>query len=81
MNEQEAINRGARARALLDDEMLTGALRQIEDSALKAWKVTAARDVEGREMAWLTVRAVDLLRRELQQILDAGKIAQRELNG
>lgn len=73
MSDVEA--RASHAKRLLDDPVLQDALKKVRDEALKAWEITAARDTEGREWAWLTVKNVDRINAALQGMVDDGKIA------
>jgi hypothetical protein len=67
--------RASHAKRLLDDPVLQEALQKVRDEALKAWETTAARDTEGREWAWLTVKNVDRIKVALESMVDDGKIA------
>lgn len=80
MTPQQRIERAGRAQAILGDDLVEGAMRAIEARAIAAWKRSEPRDTEGREMAWLTVRAVELFRRQFSDWITDGKIAQRELS-
>lgn len=67
--------KAAAAKRLLDDPVLQEALESVREQAVKAWGATAARDTEGREWAWLTVKNVERITAALQAMVDDGKIA------
>jgi len=73
------IRRGERAEALLQDELLNDTLETIKQGYMERWLDSPERDVEGRERLRLMVKTVDLLRSELQVVLDTGKLAKQTL--
>lgn len=73
------IRRGERAEALLQDELLNDALETIKQGYMERWLTSPERDVEGRERLRLMVKTVDLLRAEIQSVLDTGKLAKQTL--
>ena len=73
------IRRGERAEALLQDELLNDCLETIKQGYMDKWLDSPERDVEGRERLRLMVKTVDLLRTELQCVLDTGKVAKPTL--
>jgi hypothetical protein len=75
-----AIERGGRARALLDDELLRDAFKTLEDDYTAAWKTWPAADTAGRERLWQAVNVLGKVRDHLTRIVADGKLARRELN-
>jgi hypothetical protein len=75
-----AIERGARARALLDNELLRGAFKTLEDDYTAAWKTWPAADTAGRERLWQAVNVLGKVRDHLGRVVADGKLARRELN-
>ena len=73
------IQRGERAEALLQDELLNDCLETIKQGYMEKWQESPERDVEGRERIRLMVKTVDLLRAELRSVLDTGKVAKATL--
>ncbi|WP_035655068.1 hypothetical protein [Bradyrhizobium sp. STM 3809] len=71
--------RGLRAKALLDDELLTGAFDALEARYSAAWRQTVIDDVAGREKLFLAINIVGKVRDHLGAILANGKLAEAEL--
>ena len=76
----KAMERGARAARLLDDELLKEAFETLERDYVKAWRETAARDTDARERLWQAVQVVAKVRDHLVSVVNSGKLAQREMN-
>jgi hypothetical protein len=77
---QLAISRAARAKALLDDDLLAGAFKTLEQSYIDAWRATAVVQSDARERLWQGVQIVGLVRDQLGHVVSNGKIAQAELD-
>jgi hypothetical protein len=75
-----AIERGARARALLDNELLQDAFKTLEDDYTAAWKTWPAADTAGRERLWQAVNVLGKVRDHLARVVADGRLAQREVN-
>jgi len=83
MNEdklQTSITRGARAEALLKNELLQEALVTLERDYIEAWKTSSARDTDGRERLWQAVNIVGKVRDHIVKVVNDGKLSQRQLN-
>jgi hypothetical protein len=77
---QLAINRAARAKALLDDDLLKEAFATLETAFMEKWRNTPLSGTEGRERLWQAVHIVGLVRDHLVDVLGNGKIEQKELD-
>jgi hypothetical protein len=75
-----ATERAARAQRLLEDELLKEALDTLDRDYTKAWRETAARDTDARERLWQACQVVAKVRDHLANVVNGGKLAQRELN-
>ena len=75
-----ATERAARARRLLEDELLKEALDALDHDYTKAWRETTARDTDARERLWQACQVVAKVRDHLANVVNGGKLAQRELN-
>ena len=83
MNEDKLhrdLVRYARAKALLEDEMLMEAFTKLEADYVTAWKTWAAADTAGRERLWQAVNVLGKVRDHLGRVLADGKLAQRQLD-
>src|ERR1700754_3534381 len=74
-----ASAKAARARNLLDNDLLTEAFKGLEDSYAAAWRATTIDDVSGREKLFLAANIVGKVRDHLTLIVTNGKLAQAEL--
>ena len=63
-----------RAASLLTDEVLIGALDQLESDCTAAWGATGLADAAKRELAWHTLKASHRLRAYLAALVDDGKV-------
>ena len=76
---QAAINKGAKAKALVDNEVLTEAFFKLENEYIKAWRNWHATDTDGRERLWTAVNVLGKVRDNLNRMISDGKIAQTQL--
>lgn len=76
---QEAINRAARAKAILDDPLMIEAIEHIESECWRLFKQMAPEDIEGitqvKSMQYMHQKYQAFLRK----VLDGGKLATLEL--
>jgi hypothetical protein len=77
---QAAIERGARAEALLQNELLQEAFAALERDYVEAWKLTPARDTDGRERLWQAINVVGKVRDHMVKVVNDGKLSQRHLS-
>ncbi len=75
-----AVQRRGRAEALLRDELLIGSLDAMERDYMKAWCETTAKDADAREQLWHLVYNLRRFRAHLANVVDTGKLAQRDLD-
>lgn len=75
MTADEEIRLGDRAAQLLQDEVLSLAMNNIEADMLKAWRDSRANDIEGREKIWQHLKQRDAVKAELERMVSAGKMA------
>jgi hypothetical protein len=73
---EQAIKRGLRAQALIDDPVLGEALDVLKDEGIEAMLHCAHIDLVDRR-AYVSV--IDEFRRKLEIFIANGKIAEREL--
>jgi hypothetical protein len=75
----QAVAKGLRAQALLDNELLAEAFEGLEDNYTAAWRATTIDDVAAREKLFLAINIVGKVRDHLAAIVANGKLAQAEL--
>jgi hypothetical protein len=76
---QEAASTAVRAQALIENELLAEAFKELEDNYTGAWRASTIDDVNGREKLFLAINIVGKVRDHLTTILTNGKLAQAEL--
>lgn len=79
MTDEEAARRGDEARQLLEHPLLAEAFQTIRNEVTEQWQSSPARDVEGREKLWLTLRLLNRLEGQLQSVVETGKVARATL--
>jgi hypothetical protein len=77
---ESAIARGARAKELIDSEVLKDIFARIDADYIAGWRATSARDTDARERLWLAVQVIGLVKDHLVIIANDGKLAQAELD-
>jgi hypothetical protein len=68
-----------RARAYIDDPLLTDAFARLEAQYLAGWQATRSDDTAGREALWHRIKALGMLRLELNRALEDGAMAKAAL--
>ena len=76
---QKAREKGAKADALLRDEAMQDAFKQLDETYTRIWRNTSGDDIDVRERAWTHLKVLDDLRNHLLTVVRDGAVAQREL--
>lgn len=71
--------RGARAAALLESDLLKEAFDGLEASYILAWRTSPATDTEGREKLFLAINVIGKVRDHLSSVATNGHLATEEL--
>ena len=79
MTNEDQVNKGRKAKQLLEDETLNNAIAKLEGDQLWAFRSSKPEESVKRETAWCMLQAIDGLRQELIKIMDNGKIAQNAI--
>jgi hypothetical protein len=77
---RQAVQRGARARTLWQDELLQEAFARAEADIVEAWKASGAHGAEARQMAWWHYRALQDVKQQIKGLIFAGDAAAQELS-
>ena len=77
---EDQVNKGRKAKQLLEDETLNNAIAKLEGDQLWAFRSSKPEESARRETAWCMLQAIDGLRQELIKIMDNGKIAQNAIS-
>ena len=75
----KAAEQATHAAALLNDEMLQGAFKSLEDAYTQAWRGTLIEDVNAREKLFLAINIVGKVRDHLQKVLNDGTMAKADI--
>jgi hypothetical protein len=76
---EDQVNKGRKAKQLLEDETLNNAIAKLEGDQLWAFRSSKPEESARRETAWCMLQAIDGLRQELIKVMDNGKIAQNAI--
>ena len=79
MTNEDLVNKGRKAKQLLEDETLNTAIAKLESDQLWLFRSSKPEESVKRETAWCMLQAIDGLRQELIKIMDNGKIAQNAI--
>lgn len=77
---REDVSRAARARDLIESELLQGAFVELEKAYISKWRLTHIDDQAGREKLFLAINIVGKVKDHLQSILSDGVLAKRQLD-
>jgi hypothetical protein len=77
---EDQVNKGRKAKQLLEDETLNNAIAKLEGDQLWAFRSSKPEESVKRETAWCMLQAIDGLRQELIKVMDNGKVAQNAIS-
>jgi len=73
-------DRGARAAALLENELLKESFEKIEAGIIEVWRNDSdSEDVQRREDAWRSLKLLDALKQSLKHVVTTGEFSAKEL--
>lgn len=76
---EHEIQRGKDAEYLLQHPLLVEAFEVIEKEVTEQWQNSPARDVEGREKLWLSLKLLNRLQAQIKSVVETGQVAQATL--
>ena len=74
------IHLGNRAKAILEDEIFTDAVKKIEDRLNQEWLNSPLRDTEARGKIFLMRKMLETIINEITSVMDTGKLANKKLS-
>lgn len=74
MSDDDKTRRAARAATIMDDEMVRGALAEIEASLIAGWHGSPFDDQEGRENCYRQLRALRAFRQVFHDAMAEGEV-------
>lgn len=69
LTDQEALVLGARAQALLEDELLAAAFDHVREELINEWVNSEADDGQRREELWRQLRSLERVQQFLAHVL------------
>lgn len=72
-------NRGARAQALLDNDLFKDAVASIEHRLIDEWRKSPLRDTDGREKLHMMQHLLDKLVCHIRDHIQTGQLASHSL--
>ncbi|MBB3227002.1 hypothetical protein FHW69_001603 [Luteibacter sp. Sphag1AF] len=82
MDDQMAMklgSRGDRADQLLKDELYQECFDAVEDNLRKRWEATSYKDNDERENIWRMLKALGMVKTQLQSVAQTGQVARQFL--
>ena len=80
MDKEKEIQRGHRAKAILDDEIFAEAIQKVSAELDLEWMNSPVRDTEGREKIYMMKKMLNVLLVQLQSVMETGKLATKQIN-
>ena len=74
------MEKGARAKALLEDPVLVEAFEGFEAELMTVWAATRTADTEARERVWMAIRVLRKVKGALETMIADGTLAKREID-
>lgn len=74
-----AADKGLKAKALLENEILKEAFATIENALMQEWKETRSEDSLRREDAWRSYKLLNGLKSYLNRLVSTGEASTKEL--
>jgi hypothetical protein len=72
-------NRAARAKALIEDDLLKEAFDKLQEEYRQVWENSPPSDSDAREKIYLALRMLPIVRRNIETLIMDGTIARRQL--
>src|SRR5574343_1759152 len=79
MDLEQEISRGNLAKVVLDNPIYQEAFSQLREQILREWQESPARDQEGREKLWTSLKLLERTKVNLEQVMETGKLARIQL--
>lgn len=74
-HDESDMQRGEEARQILSHPLLVEAFEVLEQEITERWSNSPARDAEGREKLWTTLKLLHRLQAQLTSVVETGQIA------
>jgi FMN-dependent NADH-azoreductase len=77
---EDEVRRAHDAQALITHPLLAEAFDTVETEFLSAWRDSPARDTEGREVLWHSLKLLAQIRQHLVSVIETGQMAREDLS-
>jgi hypothetical protein len=75
LSHRRAVDRAARAKALVNDELLQEGFKLFEEDLLRIWRNSPTGASVERERVWSMMKAIDMVRKHLEGVIADGKVS------
>jgi hypothetical protein len=73
------VERGAKAKALLENDLLRESFEGLELSLVEAWRNTGADEAQRRDDAWRSLKLLEKLKKGLEKAVTDGDYSAKKL--
>ncbi|MBC8407157.1 MAG: hypothetical protein H8E12_00235 [Rhodobacteraceae bacterium] len=80
MDKEKEIQRGHRAKQILEDPIFVEALQKVSQELDQEWINSPIRDTEGREKIYMMKKMLNVLLVQLRSVMETGKLASKQIN-
>ena len=80
MDKEKEIQRGHRAKAILEDEIFAEAIQKVSAELDHEWINSPIRDTEGRERIYMMKRMLNVVLIQVKSVMETGKLASTQEN-
>ena len=80
MEKEKEIQKGHRAKQILEDEIFAEAVKRVSDELDLEWINSPVRDTEGREKIYMMKKMLNVLLVQLRSVMETGKLASKQIN-
>ena len=80
MEKEKEIQKGNRAKQILEDEIFAKAVKRVSDELDLEWINSPVRDTEGREKIYMMKKMLNVLLVQLRSVMETGKLASKQIN-
>jgi hypothetical protein len=80
MNHELDVRRAREAKSIIENPLVIEAIELIRANVTSKWEASKSSDKEGREQAWMMLKAVNEFQRFFEHALQTGKVAEHELS-
>lgn len=79
INARAELEKAEQAQALMTNPVVTEIFERLERDYIAAWRGSAPQHGDERESAYFRLQALDAFRRDIQSIIDGGRIAEQTI--